>query len=80
VSSGKAMPWRYRLAAHLVDAQTATTKGTRQAFDLVCHWYRHPLVRRHVCYLVLSALVSLLLVASCIVGVLVWYMYRFPID
>jgi hypothetical protein len=61
-----------------MSANSAAARRARQTFDLAGYWYRHPVPRRHLRYLALSALISALLIASCVVGVLVWFMYRFP--
>jgi hypothetical protein len=58
-----------------MSAHTTVAKRARPAFDLACSWYRHPVLRRHLWYGAVAALVSILLIASCVVGVLVWHMH-----
>jgi hypothetical protein len=48
----------------------AVAKGARQAFDQA----RHTVLRRHLRYGAVAALVSVLLIASCFIGVLVWHL------
>ena len=58
-----------------MNSQIATAKGARRPERLAWFANRHPVLRRHLCYGALATLISLLLIASCFVGVLLWHVF-----